>query len=413
MINWKRYAQNKALNLKRNLNQRGTDYKLVDDIMRETNVKNNLQRELDDLRHAKKTLSGKWKTVADKQVLQAEIVALSTKINTYEAEINAKTKWIADANLQLPNYVSTDTPFGTDEVNNIVVDHWKDVKKTQVPSHEIILTNLKMIEKQQTVAMCGSRFVSYMNQGSILKRNIIHFLLQQNHLAGYTEYDLPVLVNKQACYGTGQLPKFQDDLYAVGLSQALISTSEISLVNFWNNHLFAEQELPIKMTAFSPCFRKEAGAAGKDAAGLIRLHQFHKVEIVRLEKPENSEEALQEMLQHGEKLLQLLGLPYRVVQLCSGDLGFSATKTYDLEVWMTHSQQYREIASLSECLDFQALRANIKFKNKTTKRNEYVYTLNGSALAVDRLIAALTEYYYDPLTQNVQWPSVLQAYFSH
>ena len=405
MINWKRYQKNAAAELAQNLSQRGNDYSVVTEIVNKNKQKNELQRKIDALRHAKKTLSDQWKTATDKIALQQQITTLNNQILTQEQILQTKNKWLRTANLELPNYVSSATPFGKTAADNVVLRSWGEPKQKCAWSHERILTHLKMIERKRTVAFCGSRFITYQHAGSAAKRALTNFLLDQNIQAGYAEIDLPLLVKQQACYGTGQLPKFHDDLYLVGSQQALISTSEISLVNFWANYCFDEQELPLKMTAFSPCFRKEAGAAGKDQSGLIRLHQFHKVEIVRLENPANSAQAHQAMVSHTEHLLQLLGLPYRVVQLCSGDLGFSAAQTYDLEVWMAHSQQYCEISSVSECLDFQAVRSNIKFKNKATKQKEYVFTLNGSALAIDRLIAALSEYYYDPLQAMIVWPT--------
>jgi seryl-tRNA synthetase len=244
------------------------------------------------------------------------------------------------------------------------------------------------------VKLGGSRFTLYRGAGARLERALINFMLDLHTTEhGYTEHLTPILVKPEICEGTGQLPKFGDDMYKTEDDMYLISTSEITLTNIHRGETLSEADLPKYYTAFSPCFRREAGSYGRDIRGLIRQHQFNKVEMVKLAHPNNSNEELEKMVVNAETVLQKLGLPYRVVQLCTGDIGFSATKTYDLEVWLPSENTYREISSCSNCGNFQARRMGLRFKPAQGGKSEFVHTLNGSGLAVGRTLLAVMENY--------------------
>ncbi|MEB3282655.1 MAG: serine--tRNA ligase [Lyngbya sp.] len=319
--------------------------------------------------------------------------------------------------LPIPNLPSESTPIGKSEEENVEVRRWGD---EYLPDNHNILPHWEIGEKlgilnfERGVKIAQSRFVSLIGAGAALERALIQFMLDTHISNGYVEVMPPLLVNSTSLQGTGQLPKFAEESFKCSEDDLwLIPTSEVPVVNFYRDEILDGEQLPIYHCSFTPCFRREAGSYGKDTRGLIRLHQFNKVELVKLVHPETSEEEHQKLVQDAEGILQALKLPYRVIELCTGDLGFSAAKCYDIEVWLPSSQTYREISSCSNVRDFQPRRANIRFKDtqsgKKKKKTEFVHALNGSGLAIGRTMAAILENYQQP-DGTVRIPEVLQSY---
>ncbi|MDX1978120.1 MAG: serine--tRNA ligase [Pseudanabaenaceae cyanobacterium bins.68] len=311
---------------------------------------------------------------------------------------------------QLPNLPSDTTPIGKDESENVEVRRWGDEYKPQhqVLPHWQIAEQLGIINSDSGVKVAQARFVALMGAGAALERAIATLMLNLHTSRGYVEVLPPLLVNSAALYGTGQLPKFAEDLFQCAADDLwLIPTAEVPVTNLYRDQVLEQEQLPINHCAFTPCFRREAGAAGRDTRGLIRLHQFHKVELVKFVSPETSAQEHEQLLADAEFILQALHLPYRVIELCTGDLGFGAAKCYDLEVWLPSANTYREISSCSNFLDFQARRANLRFKQKHKKGTELLHTLNGSGLAVGRTMAAILEN-YQTADGRVKLPGALQ-----
>ncbi len=314
--------------------------------------------------------------------------------------------------LQIPNLPHESVPIGKDENENKVLYYWGEKKKYsfKVREHWEIGQKLNIFDFDRAAKLAGSRFVIYKAYGALLERALINLMLDihtKEH--GYIEILPPFLVKGEILEGTGQLPKFKDDLYKIEQEDLyLIPTAEVPLTNIYRNEILSEEYLPIKLTAYTPCFRKEAGSYGKDIKGIIRQHQFNKVELVKIVKPEDSYQELESLLKDAEKILKILGLHYRVVELCTGDLGFSATKTYDIEVWLPGQGKYREISSCSNCEDFQARRMNLRVKTKDRKKY-FPHTLNGSGLAVGRTVVAILEQYQQE-DGSVVIPEALRDY---
>ncbi len=327
-----------------------------------------------------------------------------------EKEIKQK---IENLLLQLPNIPSLTTPVGKNESENVEVRRWGDEflpTPLDLLPHWEIAENLGILNFERAVKVAQSRFVTLVGAGAALERALINFMLDRQIEAGYVELLPPILVNSDSLQGTGQLPKFAEESFKCRDDDLwLIPTAEVPVTNFYRNETLAAEQLPIKHCAYTPCFRREAGSYGKDTRGLIRLHQFNKVELVKIVHPEQSEAEHQALVQNAEAILQALKLPYRVLELCTGDLGFGAAKCYDLEVWLPTSQSYREISSCSNFHDFQARRANIRFKEKGRKGTHYVHTLNGSGLAIGRTMAAILENYQQS-DRTIKVPEVLQPY---
>jgi len=307
-----------------------------------------------------------------------------------------------------------DVPVGKDETDNVAIKTWGEIPSFDFPvkDHIEIGEDLGILDFERSAKLSGSRFVVMTGKLAKLQRALAQFMLDlhtKEH--GYTEVYVPYLVNPECLYGTGQLPKFAADFFKVAGERelVLIPTAEVPLVNLHREELLDESQLPLKYTAQTPCFRSEAGSYGKDTRGLIRQHQFQKVELVQVTTPAHSYSAQEEILQQAEKVLQLLKLPYRVVVLCSGDTGFSATRTFDIEVWLPGQDCYREIGSISNCADFQARRMKLRYRNKDTKKTEFVHTLNGTGLALGRTLVAILENYQDEQGQVVV-PDVLRPY---
>lgn len=315
--------------------------------------------------------------------------------------------------MTLPNLPASDVPFGKDEEQNVEIKKWGSIRKFDFnpKAHFEIGEALKMMDFEQTAVISGSRFVTLKSMLAKLERAIANFMLDlhTNNFA-YQEISPPLLVRDAAMYGTGQLPKLADESFVTTDGYRLIPTSEVSLTNLVANMILDENILPLRFVAYTPCFRSEAGAAGKDTRGMVRLHQFSKVELVSITKPDSSEEEHQRMLSVAEEVLQQLKIPYRVMLLCSGDMGFSAKKTYDLEVWLPSQNKYREISSCSNCGDFQARRMKTRYiTDVSTREKSFVHTLNGSALAVGRTMVAILENYQQE-DGSIDIPEVLIPY---
>ena len=332
----------------------------------------------------------------DASAIIAEMGTVSSRIKELDvklAEVDEKLTYIQKT---IPNIVHESVPVGKDEEDNLVVKTWGTPKQFsfEPKSHWEIGEDLEILDFERGAKLGGSRFVVYRGMGARLERAIINFMLNTHTTEhGYTEHLTPFIVRREICEGTGQLPKFEEDMYKTTDDMFLISTSEITLTNIHREEILDEKDLPKYLTAYSPCFRREAGSYGRDVKGLIRQHQFNKVEMVKLATPETSYDELEKMVVNAETILQKLELPYRIVLLCSGDMGFGSSKTYDLEVWLPSQNKYREISSCSNCGDFQARRMGLKYRPEGSSKSEFVHTLNGSGLAVGRTLVAIMENY--------------------
>jgi seryl-tRNA synthetase len=336
------------------------------------------------------------KAKEDATALIKEMGEVSAKIKELDEKLAAVDEKIKYIQMTIPNKYHETTPIGKDEDENVEIRRWGTPREfTFEPKpHWEIGEKLGVLDFERGSKLSGSRFVLYRGLGARLERALINFMLDMHvDEQGYTEHITPFLVNREICEGTGQLPKFEEDMYRTDNDMFLISTSEITMTNIHRKEILDEKDLPKYYTAYSPCFRKEAGSYGKDVKGIIRVHQFNKVEMVKLATPETSYDELEKMVVDAEEILQRLGLPYRVISLCTGDIGFSAAKTYDLEVWLPSQNKYREISSCSNCEDFQARRMGLKYRPNGSNKSEFVHTLNGSGLAVGRTLVAIMENY--------------------
>ena len=343
----------------------------------------------------------------------AAVRALGDKIAEDDQELKAIEVRLKEILLSIPNIPADDVPVGADDSANPVVRTWGEPGKFdfEPKAHWDIGEGLNIIDFERGVKVSGARYIFYRGLGARLERAVISFFLDlHTEKHGYTEMFPPFIVNGASMQGTGQLPKFAEDMFKLENGDMyLIPTAEVPVTNYHRDEILNVAELPIKYTAYSGCFRAEAGAAGRDTRGLIRMHQFNKVELVKFTKPEESWDELEKLTLDAEEVLQLLGLPYRVVRLCTGDLGFSSATTYDLEVWLPAANCYREISSCSNFLDFQARRANIRFRRDAKAIPEFVHTLNGSGVAVGRTVAAILEN-YQQADGSVVVPEVLRKY---
>ncbi|TRU37831.1 MAG: serine--tRNA ligase [Microcystis aeruginosa Ma_MB_F_20061100_S20] len=360
------------------------------------------------------------KVKSGSDVNSPEILAMKTEGNEIKsklAQLEPQEKEIKAAIdqkiLDLPNLPSETTPIGKDERENVEVRRWGEEYKPTNPNilpHWEIGEKLGILDFERAVKIAQSRFVNLIALGAALERALINFMLDRHIVAGYTEVLPPILINSDSLRGTGQLPKFAEESFKCRDDELwLAPTAEVPVTNLYRDEILSSEQLPIKHCAYTPCFRREAGSYGKDTRGLIRLHQFNKVEMVKIVHPDASAQEHESLLANAEAILQALQLPYRVIELCSGDLGFSAAKCYDLEVWLPSANTYREISSCSNFRDFQARRANIRFKEKGQKGTNFVHTLNGSGLAIGRTMAAVLEN-YQQADGTVKVPEVLQPY---
>ncbi|MDB9516330.1 serine--tRNA ligase [Roseofilum reptotaenium CS-1145] len=403
------------------LNSRGLDYDLQTIL--------NLDRQQRDLETQRSQLQAKSNEIG-KQVGQQiksgtspqspEIQALKEEGNQVKAELaqlepqekDLKAQ-VAELLLPLPNLPDDSTPVGKSEEDNVEVRRWGDEYLPQTPNilpHWEIGEQLGILNFERSVRIAQSRFVTLMGAGAALERALISFMLDRHIQAGYTEIMPPFLINSDSLTASGQLPKFAEESFKCEKDDLwLTPTAEVPITSLYRDEILNADELPLYHCAFTPCFRREAGSYGRDTRGLIRLHQFNKVEMFKFVRPETSAEELEALVQQAESVLQALKLPYRAIALCTGDLGFSAVKTYDLEVWLPSSGKYREISSCSNCGDFQARRGNIRFREAKKKGTQYLHTLNGSGLAIGRTMAAILENYQQP-NGTVTVPEVLQPY---
>ena len=356
----------------------------------------------------------------DIESLRQEVNTLGERLDAAKSELDALQNEIRDFVLTMPNLPSDEVPLGKDDSENQEISRWGEPRKIEftVRDHVELGEMAGGLDFASAVKLTGSRFVVMKGQIARLHRALSQFMLDlHTEQHGYLEAYVPYLVNHATLYGTGQLPKFGGDLFhtrpleeeSESSNYALIPTAEVPLTNLVRDEIVEEESLPLKMTAHTPCFRSEAGSYGRDTRGLIRMHQFDKVEMVQIVRPEDSMQALEELTGHAEKVLQLLNLPYRKVLLCTGDMGFGATKTYDLEVWLPAQDTYREISSCSNMGDFQARRMQARCRSKTEKKPRLVHTLNGSGLAVGRTLVAVLEN-YQQADGRIQVPEALRPY---
>lgn len=349
------------------------------------------------------------------EAAKAQVTELKDRIAQLSAKRAEVEDKLNDLLMGTPNMPADSTPVGKDENDNPEVRRWGtprdfEAEGIEMKPHWDLGADLGIIDAERAVKLAGSRFVLLGGLGARLERALINFMADTHASRGYKEWWCPAMANANTLTGTGQLPKFEDDLFKTREGMYLIPTAEVQLTNIHSGEVLDASDLPLKYCAFTPCFREEAGSAGRDTRGLIRVHQFDKVEMVKYAKPEESYEDLEAMVADAENILQLLGLPYRVISLCTGDIGFSAAKTYDLEVWLPSYNAYKEISSCSNCVDFQARRANIKYRDlENFKGTRLVHTLNGSGLAVGRTMAAVLEN-YQQADGSIKVPEVLVPY---
>ena len=368
-----------------------------------------LQINVETLQSSRKKLSeefGKLKASgSDTVLLKEEIDKINSDLKKENELLNSILESINEFLLNIPNIPDESTPNGSNEKDNVLIRKVGDITSTNIVDH-IDLT--KKIDTDLAAKIAGSRFAVLKGSLAKLQRALISLMLDVANKNGYEEYYLPYMANKDSLIGTGNLPKFEEDLFKTSENLYLIPTGEVPLTNIYRDVLLSEEQLPIKLTTHTPCFRSEAGSYGKDTKGLIRQHQFEKIELFKISSPDSSMSELEGLLNNAEEILQLLELPYQVIQLCAGDIGFSSCKTFDIEVWMPSQNKYREISSCSNFGDFQARRSNIKIKSKDGKH--YAHTINGSGLAVGRTLIALLENGYDG-SNIIKLPKILDSYF--
>ena len=358
-----------------------------------------------EIAQAKRNKEDAADKIAAMQALSAEIKELDSRLNSIDQELQ-------EILVTLPNLPHDSVPVGVDEEDNVEIRRWGQAPAFdfEPKAHWDLGEDLGILDWERGGKVTGARFLFYKGLGARLERALYNFMLDEHLAEGYTEVIPPYMVNHDSMFGTGQYPKFKEDTFELADSNyVLIPTAEVPLTNYYRGEILEAKELPIYFTAMSPSFRSEAGSAGRDTRGLIRLHQFHKVEMVKFAKPEDSYEELEKMTLNAESILQKLGLAYRVLALSTGDMGFSAAKTYDLEVWIPAQNAYREISSCSNTEDFQARRAQIRYRDDADGKVKHVHTLNGSGLAVGRTVAAILENYQNA-DGSVTIPEVLRPY---
>lgn len=403
--------------VKEKVAKRGMEDTVVDEVLELDEQRRQLISKAEEMKAERNKVSGEIAqkkrnkedaddAIAAMRMLGDEIKVLDDTLNQVDVDLNDKLS-------RIPNIIQDDVPEGATDEDNVEVKRWGTPRTFdfEEKAHWDLVEELKMVNFERAAKVSGARFVFLTGEGAQLERALMNYMITKHTTQhGYTEMMVPQLVNADSMYGTGQLPKFEEDLFKVekeGLYT--IPTAEVPLTNYYRNEIIGPDELPAKFTAQSACYRSEAGSAGRDTRGLIRLHQFDKVEMVRFEKPEDSWQALDEMTEHAEAILEELGLPYRRVILCTGDIGFGSSKTYDLEVWLPSYNEYKEISSCSNITDFQARRSNIRFKRDKNAKPELAHTLNGSGLAVGRTFAAIVENYQNE-DGSVTIPEALVPY---
>ena len=399
MLYIKRIREEKD-NIKEPLLNKGADVSLIDKAIEIDEKRRTITYEAETLKMKQNNVSKEIpklkKENKDVTPIFKEMKELSDKIKEMDKELSVLNEELRDTLLRIPNVPAECVPYGKDDTQNKEMRKWGTPRKFdfEFKPHWDIGTNLDILDFERGAKISGARFTVYKGLGARLERAVINFFLSTHADSGYTEILPPYIVNRASMTGTGQLPKFEEDAFSLKNTDSfLIPTAEVPVTNLYRDEILKKEDLPIKHCAYSACFRAEAGSAGRDTRGLIRQHQFNKVELVKFTTPETSFEELETLTNDAEKLLQLLGLPYRVVMLCSGDLGFSSAITYDIEVYMPSYERYVEISSCSNFVDYQARRANIKYKEDKNSKPQFVHTLNGSGLAVGRTVAAILENY--------------------
>lgn len=409
--------RNETESVKERLATRGVDAAEVDALVADDAKRRELLVQTEELKARRNTVSDeiglKKRNKEDASDVIAEMQTVSAKIKELDEEVAKVDEAIQDRMLHFPNLPNPTIPVGADEEANREERVWGEIPSFDFKpkAHYEIGEDLGILDWERGTKVAGARFVYYVGQGARLERAVYNFMLDEHQKEGYKEMITPYMVKDAAMFGTGQYPKFMEDAYRVGTNEdmTLIPTAEVPLTNYFREEVIDADKLPYSVTAVSPSFRQEAGSAGRDTRGLIRMHQFNKVEMVKFTKPEQSYQALEDMTANAENILQKLNLPYHVITLSTGDMGFSAAKTYDLEVWMPEQDIYREISSVSNTEAFQARRARIQYRDEEGKL-QFVHTLNGSGLAVGRTVAAILENYQNA-DGTVTIPEVLRPYF--
>jgi seryl-tRNA synthetase len=418
MLDLKRIRTNPE-EIKKALSNRGEDFdtSVIDEILVLDEERRKILVEVEALKGKRNQVSAeipkRKKAGEDVTPIMEEMRLVGEAIKAHDARVSEIDEKINYIMLRIPNIPNPQVPDGATDEDNIEIKKWGEPTKFsyEPKAHWDLGTDLKLLDFERAGKITGSRFTLYTGLGARLERAIINYFLDKHTLEnGYTEVLPPYMVNRDSMTGTGQLPKFEEDAFKVeNNGYFLIPTAEVPVTNMYRNEIFSGEELPIKHAAYSACFRAEAGSAGRDTRGLIRQHQFNKVELVKFCKPEQSYEELDKLVSDAESVLQGLGLPYRIVKICKGDLGFTAALKYDIEVWMPSYNRYVEISSCSNFEDFQSRRANIKYKENPKDKPQFVHTLNGSGVAIGRTVAAILENYQQE-DGTVLIPEALKPY---
>lgn len=403
--------------VKKAVGSRGANMdEVIDEVLRCDEVRRKTLAEVESMKSTQNAVSKKIpvmkKNGEDTSAVMSEMKELSDKISEKNKELSELEKAQRELILTIPNIPNKDVPIGKDDSENVEIRRWGEPRKFEfeAKAHWDIGKNLDILDPERAAKVTGARFHFYKGLGAKLERSVINFFLNTHTENGYKEILPPYIVNSDSLYGTGQFPKFKEDEFKLeNTDYYLIPTAEVPVTNYHRDEILDGDKLPIKYCACSACFRSEAGSAGRDTRGLVRQHQFNKVELVKFVKPENSYEELEKLTHDAERLLQILNIPYRVVCLSTGDLGFCSAKTYDIEVWMPSYGRYVEISSCSNFEDYQARRAAIRYKNSNKEKAQLVHTLNGSGLAVGRTVAAILENYQNE-DGSVTVPEALRAF---
>ena len=418
MLDIKRIRNNPE-EVKELLRRRGDEFP-IDDVVKLDERRRELLVEVEEMKAKQNVVSKEIpklkKEGKDASEVLKEMKELSQAIKDMDPKIREIEEELNNLLLTIPNTPNPDTKIGKSDEDNEELRTWGEPKEFdfEPKAHWDIGTDLDILDFERATKLTGSRFTLFKGKGATLERALINFMLNLHTIEkNYVEIAPPLMVNRDSMTGTGQLPKFEEDAFHIPSKDFfLVPTAEVPVTNIHRDEILSEGDLPRYFTAYTPCFRQEAGSAGRDTRGLIRNHQFDKVELVKLVKPEESYDELEKLTKDSEEVLKRLGLPYRVVELCTGDVGFSSAKTYDLEVWMPSYNRYVEISSCSNFEDYQARRANIRYRREDTNKPEYVHTLNGSALAVGRTLAAILEN-YQQADGSVIIPEVLRPYMNN
>ncbi|AND83283.1 serine--tRNA ligase [Clostridium tyrobutyricum] len=414
--------RNNPEEIKKLLSNRGEDFDLssIDEVVSLDEERRNILVKVEELKKNRNESSAKIakmkKSGESVDEVLAEMKKLSSEIKEYDVKLSNIDDKIQYIMLRIPNIPNPQVPDGKSDADNVEIRRWSEPTKFdfEPKAHWDIGTDLNILDFERAGKVSGSRFTFYKGLGSRLERSIISYFLDvHTEKHGYTEMMPPYMVNRDSMTGTGQLPKFEEDAFRISNNDFfLIPTAEVPVTNFYRNETLKGEDLPIKYAAYSACFRSEAGSAGRDTRGLVRQHQFNKVELVKFVKPEQSYDELEKLTRDAEDVLKGLKLPYRVVRICKGDLGFTAALKYDIEVWMPSYNRYVEISSCSNFEDFQARRANIKYKETPKDKPRYIHTLNGSGVAIGRTVAAILENYQRE-DGTVEIPEILRPYMGN